>query len=389
VADSFAPHHRYTGRVSHVSRYILRQLLGPLVFITLALAAVVWLTKSLSFVDMIINRGLSATSFVYLLLLLTPGFLLLILPIALFTTIVYIYHRLTYDSEIVVMRAAGFSPHSLAVPAMVLAGIVAAVGYLFSLYLMPLGFSTFKDLQFVIRSNQASVLLQEGEFNAIGKGITVFLRERGSNGELRGILVHDRRDPDRPVTLMAEQGLLLAGENGVPRFVLFEGNRQELRVQEKQVSIITFARNALELDMLEETSATRWREPAERYLATLLWPEDNRNDRAYANELKAEGHNRLVTPIYALVLAAIAVAAPLSGEFNRRGEWGRIATASVAAILFEATGMGLHSAIVRQPELTPLLYLLPALTVAAALAVLRVRRWPAFLTARSRRRRAA
>ena len=322
--------------MNHVSRYILRQLAGSLVFTTVALAAVVWLTQSLTFVDMIINRGLSGTRFLYLLLLLTPRFLLLILPIALFATIVYTYHRLTYDSELVVMRAAGFSPNALAVPALALAGIVTLISFVISLYLMPLGFRTFKDLQFVIRSNQAAVLLQEGEFNAITKGVTAFIRERGPNGELRGILVHDRRDPEVAVTLMAERGLLLMGENGVPRFVLFEGNRQELRVKEQQVTLMTFERNALDLDILGETPGTRWREPAERFLPTLLWPEDTRNDRAYANELRAEGHNRLVAPLYALVLAAIAIAALLSGEFNRRGEWGRIILASVAAVLIEA-----------------------------------------------------
>jgi lipopolysaccharide export system permease protein len=362
--------------VNHVSRYILRQLLGPFAFTTVALAAVVWLTQSLTFVDMIINRSLSAASFVYLLLLLTPGFLLLILPIALFTTIVYTYHRLTYDSEIVVMRAAGLSPNSLAVPAMVLAGVITVLGYLVSLYLMPLGFRTFKDVQFVIRTNQAALLLQDGEFNAIGKGVTAFIRERGANGELLGILVHDQRDPYAPVTLMAERGLLLAGETGRPRFVLFEGNRQELQTKQQQVSLLYFERYALDLDILGEPPGARWHEPAERFLPTLLWPEDNRNDRAYANELRAEGHNRLAAPLYALVLAAVAIAALLSGEFNRRGEWGRIIVASGAAVLIEAAGLGLRSVIVRRPELTPLLYFVPVVALFIGLFLLRVRRWP-------------
>ena len=362
--------------MSHVSRYILRQLIGPLVFITVALAVVVWLTQSLSFVDLIINRGLSALRFVYLLVLLTPSFLLLVLPIALFSAILYTYHRLTYDSELVVMRAAGFSSHALAVPALALGAGVMVLSYVISLYLMPLGFRTFKDLQFVIRSNQASMLLQDGEFNQIGNDVTAFVRERGPNGELRGILVHDRRNPERPVTVMAEEGMMLAGDRG-PRFVLFQGNRQELNVGENQVSLLYFERYALDLEMLGETPETRWHEPAERYLPALLYPDDSKDDQAYANELRAEGHNRLVAPLYALVLAAIAVAALLSGEFNRRGESGRIAGAAVAAIVFEALGLGLHSLVTRRPELMPLLYLLPAAALAGAFTVMRVGRWPA------------
>ena len=340
------------------------------------LCAVVWLTQSLSFVDLIINRGLSAFRFLHLLLLLTPSFLLLILPIALFSAILYTYHRLTYDSEIVVMRAAGISQRSLAVPALALAGLLSLLCYLIALYLMPLGFRTFKDLQYVIRSNQAMLFLQDGKFNSIGNWLTAFIRERAPSGELRGILAYDRRDPSRPVTLMAEQGVLLVGENG-PRFVLFEGNRQEFDTEQRQLSLLYFERYALDLDLLGDTPTERWREPTERFLPSLLYPGNSKDDIAYASELRAEGHGRLVTPLYVLVFAAIAVGALLSGEFNRRGEWGRIAGAAGAAILFEVTGLGLQSMMVREPRLTPLLYLLPLIAIAAALAILRVRHWPA------------
>ena len=321
--------------MSQVTSYILRQLLSPFALLTLSLTAVVWLTQSLAYVDMIINRGLSAGRFVAMTLMLTPGFLALIMPIALFCAILYTYRRLTYDSELMVMRSAGLSHLALAAPALVLAAAVTAAGYGLSLYATPLGFSTFKDMQFVVRTDQASVLLQAGEFNTLSDGITAYVRERLPGGELRGILVHDTRDRQRPVTVMAERGALLAGDSG-PRFVLFEGNRQEIDGDGQGLSLLYFERYALDLDVFGRAPGTRWREPAERFLPGLLFPDDSRDDVAYADELRAEGHYRLVAPLYALVLAVIAIAAVLSGEFNRRGEWGRIGAAAAAAMLFEA-----------------------------------------------------
>lgn len=359
----------------HVTRYILRQLLGPLAFLTFSLAAVVWLTQSLAFVDMIINRGLSAGRFFYMTLLLTPGFLAAILPIALFVAILYTYHRLTYDSEVVVMRAAGLSQHSLAAPAVLVASGVTAFGYLITLYLMPLGFSTFKDMQWIVRSNQASVLLQDGEFNNLAEGITAYVRERGPGGELHGILVHDARKPERPVTLLAERGVVLAGDKG-PRFVLFEGNRQEIETERGELSLLYFERYALDLDVFGQSPGLRWREPAERYLSSLLFPDMNdRNDASHVEELKAEGHNRIVSPLYNIVLAVIALGAVLSGEFNRRGEWARIAIAAGAAVVFEALGLGLVSVVTQQPALTFLLYANVAVWLIAATWALRVQRW--------------
>ncbi|MBT4710908.1 MAG: LPS export ABC transporter permease LptF [Alphaproteobacteria bacterium] len=353
---------------------MLGQMMAPLAFVTLSLTAVVWLTQSLQFVDMIINRGLSASRFLYLTILLTPGFLALILPIALFCAILYTYHRLTYDSEIMVMRAAGLSQRALAVPALVMALVIVALSYLLSLYLVPLGFSTFKDLQFVIRNTQASVLLQAGEFNTLTNGVTAYVRERGADGDLRGILVHDSREPDRPVTVMAERGVLLAGETG-PRFVLFEGNRQEIGLDRGELSLLYFERYALDLGVFDEALGTRWREPGERYLPSLLFPSNSEDDVAYSNELRAEGHNRIVSPLYGLVLAVIALGAALSGEVNRRGAWVRIAVAGGAVVVFEAIGMALVSVLAERPELTPILYLNVAAALALGFWVVRVRRW--------------
>ena len=360
--------------MGRVTRYILGQMMAPLAFVTLSLTAVVWLTQSLQFVDMIINRGLSASRFLYLTILLTPGFLALILPIALFCAILYTYHRLTYDSEIMVMRAAGLSQRALAAPALVMAFVIVALSYLLSLYLVPLGFSTFKDLQFVIRNTQASVLLQAGEFNTLTSGVTAYVRERGADGDLRGILVHDSREPDRPVTVLAERGVLLAGKTG-PRFVLFEGNRQEIGLDRGKLSLLYFERYALDLGVFDETLGTRWREPGERYLPSLLFPSNSDDDVAYGNELRAEGHNRIVSPWYGLVLAVIALSAVLSGEVNRRGAWVRITIAGSAVVVFEAIGMALVSVLAERPELTPVLYLNVAVALGVGVWVVRVRRW--------------
>ena len=360
--------------MGRVTRYILGQMMAPLAFVTLSLTAVVWLTQSLQFVDMIINRGLSASRFLYLTILLTPGFLALILPIALFCAILYTYHRLTYDSELMVMRAAGLSQRALAAPALVMAFVIVALSYLLSLYLVPLGFSTFKDLQFVIRNTQASVLLQAGEFNTLTSGVTAYVRERGADGDLRGILVHDSREPDRPVTVMAQWGVLLAGETG-PRFVLFEGNRQEIGLDRGELSLLYFERYALDLGVFDNTLGTRWREPGERYLPSLLFPSNSEDDVAYGNELRAEGHNRIVSPLYGLVLAVIALGAALSGEVNRRGAWVRIAVAGGAVVVFEVIGMALVSVLAERPELTPILYLNVAAALGLGVWVVRVRRW--------------
>ena len=88
-----------------LDRYILRQSLSIMVFVTAALSAAVWLAQSLRLVDLIVNRGLSIELFLYLALLILPRFLDIVLPIGAFIAVLFVFNRLTSESELVVMRA--------------------------------------------------------------------------------------------------------------------------------------------------------------------------------------------------------------------------------------------------------------------------------------------
>ena len=89
--------------------YVLGQLLGPVALFTFLLTCVIWLTQSLRLLDLVINRGQSAPTFVYLTLLILPSLLVIILPIAFFFGTLFTLSRLNADSELVVMASAGFS----------------------------------------------------------------------------------------------------------------------------------------------------------------------------------------------------------------------------------------------------------------------------------------
>ena len=223
--------------VRRLQQYILRQLDGPLLFFLLPLTGVIWLTQSLRFVDLIINKGLSASYFAQLTLLILPSVLTIVLPIALFATVLYVYQNLDGDSEIVVMRASGLGNLALARPALILAVAATLLSYLLSLYLMPSGQRAFKDMKTSLRTNLSYVLLQEGTFNTIGDGLTVYIRARHSGGEMLGILVHDSRERQRPVTMIAEKGAIVRTPTG-PRFILVNGNRQQIDHAAGQLSLM-------------------------------------------------------------------------------------------------------------------------------------------------------
>ena len=88
---------------------------------------------------------------------------------------------------------------------------------------MPMGQRALNDkLVRHPRRHRRARLLNEGDFNPAAPGLTVFIRQLSNNGEIRGILVHDSRDKLRPVTYIAEQGILAQTPTG-PRLIMMDG----------------------------------------------------------------------------------------------------------------------------------------------------------------------
>lgn len=355
--------------------YILKILTGTAAMIAVALAGVVWLSQSLRFLDFIINKGLSVVSFLRLTVLLLPTVFSVILPVAVLCAVIYSYNRLTADRELVVMRAVGLSPWNLAKPAIILAMIVALLGYANTLYLMPAGFRAFKDEQVVLRTDFSHVLLQEGTFNNLIDDLIVYVRSRESNGTLQGILVHDSRDPELAITMMAETGALVSGPAG-PVFLMNNGNRQEVRKEDRSLRMLYFDSYSLDLSPLTEEPENRYREPKERFLHELWRAPRDASEAEHRAELLAEGHRRLVGPLNALPLALIGVAAMLSGEFNRRRQWPRVAAGTVSGLLYFALAYTLAGMLNKNPILVPFYYGLPLASSLLALIAMGYERMP-------------
>jgi lipopolysaccharide export system permease protein len=364
--------------MGQLHRYIFRQLLWWTIVVAASLTCIVWLTQSLRFVEMIVNTGLSVTTFVTFTLLLLPSFLSLIGPIALFAAVMFTYTKMLNDSEIVILRATGLSPLTIGRPAIVLAIIVMALGYFNSIYLMPSTFRDFKDLQREFRSELSSLFLQEGVFNPVVAGVTVFIRERSEGGELYGIIIHDERRPDKPITMMAEKGVIVSSKTG-PGVVMANGNRQEVREDDGRLSLLYFDRYTFDLSALNKSDIQLWREPRERFLHELFFSADQAPKIYNFRKLRMEGIYRLASPLLYIAFTAIGLALMLGGDFNRRGQSVRILTAVCLVTAIQVVVVATKSIGEKMPETEPLMYGIPLIATIAFLTMM--------ASGRSRRRR--
>ena len=339
------------------SKYIMGQLGGATLFIASGLTCVIWLTQSLRFVDLIVNRGLDMLAFIYLTTMMLPSLLGFLLPVALAISALYTYHKLLTDSELVVLKSAGLSRWQLARPAVLFAVGIVVLGYAISLYLLPVSYRQYKDMQAFARDNYASLLLQEGVFNSPVDGLTVFIRNRDADGTLHGILVHDNRNPNAPVTMMAEEGQLVKTPQG-PSFILKDGNRQEIDHQKEQLSFLAFDDYVLDISLFTKEQRVRERDEKERFLGELLQPEDEVGAVRRA-EFRSEAHQRLTWPLQNMALLLFVLAMLLGGQFNRRGNWKRYTVTLVAVGVLLAAVVAVSNIAVKHPHLVVVMYALP------------------------------
>ncbi len=302
----------------------------------MTLAVIVFLTQSLRFLELVIDAGASGSAFWILTLLTMPRFLEIILPIALMAATMFVYNRMNADSELVVLRGAGFSPLRLARPAIALSLVTALFLLFITIWLSPLSLVNMQSLKAEIKAQYSTLLFREGVFNPVGKNVTVFVRERMSSGELRGLMIHDSRPENKyPVTILARRGVL-AMTGGEQQVVVYEGSRQELNPRTGALNRLDFDSYTINLPDSSSPASPRWREPEERSFAELLNPavSDIKNAKN-RRDFRIEANRRILSPFLAPVLTLMSLALLLAGPADRRGQGKRIAAAIVIAALIE------------------------------------------------------
>jgi lipopolysaccharide export system permease protein len=353
-----------------ISRYIFRQLMTGLALVSVALLCVMWLTQSLRFIELIVNKGLSIGRFLQLTSLLMPSFLVVIIPISLFAVTLFTYNKLNTDRELVVMRAAGMSHWSLSSAALTLAAGATLFSIFLSVWFIPWTVRSFHDLQWSIRNDITNVLLQEGAFNKFGEGVTIYVGSRSPAGELVGLLVHDRRKPDHPVTLMAERGALVQTDTG-PRVLMVNGNRQQVSVEDGTLSVLYFDQYTLDFTSASNEEGGRRRDAREMTVAELYNVRKSEASPSEFRKARVELHQRFSSPLYNLSLPLIALACLLPSGFNRRGHLRDLGIATALMVICEAASLAASNLATANLFFVPLMYLASLFPILAGVFVLR------------------
>jgi lipopolysaccharide export system permease protein len=198
--------------------------------------------------------------------------------------------------------------------------------------------------------------------------LTIYIGTRNNRGEVNGLLIDDQRDPQHPVTLVAERGAF-ADAGGSSRIIMVNGNRQQYDRDSGKLNVLTFTRYVLDLDSMHDASEGHSREPQERFLGELLFPPADL-DPAVRYSYLIEFNQRLTVPLTVFSFAMIPLACLLPGEFNRRGQLKRILLAISSALAFQTIDLAIKNLAGRFPIAIALSYVVDVLPFTLGVGIL-------------------
>jgi lipopolysaccharide export system permease protein len=178
---------------------------------TLAIAAsLLLLEKMLNLFDFVAAEGGPVSVVWRMLANLMPEYLSLGIPIGLLLGILLAFRRLATSSELDIFRAVGMSYFRLLRVPFLLAIALAAVNFAIVGFIQPSSRYLYEELRFELRSGAFGAKVRVGEFNNVGKNLTVRIDESRNNGNaLSGLFVFAQSKSGQTIAVTAEQGQFL------------------------------------------------------------------------------------------------------------------------------------------------------------------------------------
>ncbi|HEX2803214.1 MAG TPA: LptF/LptG family permease [Sphingomicrobium sp.] len=207
-------------QLSLIDRYLARSIAVPLLGTLVLAAMLLVLDKLLRLFDFVVNTGGPVSVVWRMLANLLPEYFSLGIPIGLLLGILLAFRKLALSSELDALRGIGIGfGRLLRVPYMY-AGVLMLLNVLIVGYIEPFANYRYEGLRFDLRSGALGASIKVGEFNRLGRKLTIRIDRSEEHGtRLHGIFVQVEDSSGGNVAATAAGGRFLSTDD--PRVILF------------------------------------------------------------------------------------------------------------------------------------------------------------------------
>ena len=193
-----------------ISRYVLKEHVGPFTFALTALTSLMLLQYIARQFGNLVGKGLQWTVILQFFLLSIPFTVAMTLPMAVLVAVLYAFSRLASENEITALKAGGVSLRQLMVPSLAGAFVLALVMIAFNDQILPRANHRLAVLQMDIFRTKPTFALREQVLNTVKEG-QLYLRaghlDEGSS-RMKDVTIYDVANPVNRRTIYADSGMI-------------------------------------------------------------------------------------------------------------------------------------------------------------------------------------
>ena len=295
------------------------------------IASILLMDQVYRFIPFLQSSGMEVKSVFLMILFSLPTTLMIAIPFGIMIAVYAGIYRVSSDSELIAMRAAGISLKLLFAPVLLLSTLAAAFVLALNFWLSPMGVYNLDMLKFTILKKQTRINLREGQINNIFGQKLIYIEKMEEN-RLSTVFIADWELKKQGVTYIeAEFGSLRFDAQEKIIYLLLHRGKIHTSENERDYSIVTFKN----LDYAVSPPPERFAKYPRRFrsksgklrhkleltdfaltvgdLRRKMREEDPDSDYYY--ELLDEYHSRIVMSLSCIVFALFAL--PM-GMFNPR-----------------------------------------------------------------------
>lgn len=314
-----------------LDRYIFAELLPPFLIGLGALCFILLTKELLRLVELLVLKGVGFAAVVKVFLHLLPSFLVLTLPIAGIIASITAFSRLSYDKELLAMRAAGLSLLRLSRPVFVFSCLVFGLTLWLSQWGQPWTSFNLKKLALSLLRDQLALALDKGVFNEPVPKLVMYVSDGQGGRPARGIFISDERNPGSARIIVARDYSVLndPGSNQVG-LRLLNGAIHSQPQEVDQYQQVSFSTYDLKLSLDQSVYASAEQRPSREAVIEAL-NKSNWQDSASLRRLM-EYYKELAFPTATLVFGMLGV--PVGIVSKRSGRVGGFAVGVVIVVAY-------------------------------------------------------
>jgi lipopolysaccharide export system permease protein len=319
-----------------IDRYIIKELLKIFTLSVTALTAILFLDKILFLTELIINKGVEFTEVSLMMLYISPAFLALTIPMSVMVAAVVAFSQFSADSELIAMKASGFSFLRLMRPVLVfsLAAYIATNFIMF--YALPWGNQSFKQIIYDILQNRINFDIKEDVFNKDFDNLVILIANKESDHHLKKIFIADSTQSQTPKVILAEEGKIVSDPKTLRiQLNLTNGTIHELSEKRRHYQILKFDRYDLTLALPKSQDLQRKAMKGNRELSFVELRNKIKRlkkEGSKTNYEEVELSKKFSLPFTCLLFGFIG--APLGVKSSRSGKSGSFSISAVAILVY-------------------------------------------------------